>query len=48
MSGFKKIGEKIKFYREKRGLSKEILAKRTYMTVQKLNEIENGDIVYQF
>ena len=32
MNGFKKIGEKIKYYREKRGLSQKMLAKRTYMT----------------
>lgn len=48
MSGFKKLGEKIKYYREKRGLSQKELAKRTFMTVFKLNEIENGTIVYQF
>lgn len=48
MSGFKKLGEKIKYYREKRGLSQKELAKRTFMTVSKLNEIENGTIVYQF
>ncbi len=48
MSGFKKLGEKIKYYREKRGLSQKELAKRTFMTVSKLNEIENGAIVYQF
>lgn len=47
-SGFKKLGEKIKYYREKRGLSQKELAKRTFMTVSKLNEIENGTIVYQF
>ncbi len=48
MSGFKKLGEKIKYYREKRGFSQKELAKRTFMTVSKLNEIENGTIVYQF
>lgn len=48
MNGFKKLGEKIKYYREKRGLSQKELAKRTFMTVSKLNEIENGTIVYQF
>ena len=48
MSGFKKLGEKIKYYREKRGLSQKELAKRTFMTVSKLNEIENGTIVHQF
>ncbi len=48
MSGFKKLGEKIKYYREKRGLSQKELATRTFMTVSKLNEIENGTIVYQF
>ena len=48
MSGFKKLGEKIKYYREKRGFSQKELAKRSFMTVSKLNEIENGTIVYQF
>lgn len=48
MEGFKKVGEKIKYYREKRGLSRQMLAKRAYMTVGKLEEIENGEIVYHF
>lgn len=48
MEGFKKIGEKIKYYREKRGFSRQMLAKRAYMTVGKLEEIENGEIVYHF
>ncbi len=48
MEGFKKVGEKIKYYREKRGLSRQMLAKRVYMTVGKLEEIENGEIVYHF
>lgn len=48
MSGFKKLGEKIKYYREKRGFSRQTLAKRAYMTVGKLEEIENGEIVYHF
>lgn len=48
MEGFKKVGEKIKYYREKRGLSRQMLAKRAYMTVRKLEEIENGEIVYHF
>ena len=48
MEGFKKVGEKIKYYREKRGLSRQMLAKMAYMTVGKLEEIENGEIVYHF
>lgn len=48
MEGFKKVGEKIKYYREKRGLSRQMLAKRAYMTIGKLEEIENGEIVYHF
>lgn len=48
MEGFKKVGEKIKYYREKRGLSRQMLAKRAYMMVGKLEEIENGEIVYHF
>lgn len=48
MEGFKKVGEKIKYYRERRGLPRQMLAKRAYMTVGKLEEIENGEIVYHF
>ncbi|CDE59599.1 putative uncharacterized protein [Fusobacterium sp. CAG:439] len=48
ISGFKKIGEKIRYYREKRGLSQKMLAKRTFMTAARLEEIENGQIIYQF
>lgn len=48
MSGFKKIGEKIQYYREKRGLSRKELAKRAFMAVGKLEEIEKGEIVYHF
>ena len=48
MEGFKKVGEKIKYYREKRGFSRQMLAKRAYMAVGKLEEIENGEIVYHF
>lgn len=47
MNGFKKIGEKIKYYREKRGLSQQMLAKRTFMTQSRLEEIENGQVIYQ-
>lgn len=47
MYGFKKIGEKIKYYREKRGLSQQMLAKRTFMTQARLEEIENGQVIYQ-
>ena len=47
MNGFKKIGEKIKYYREKRGLSQKMLAKRTFMTQSRLEEIENGQVIYQ-
>ena len=46
MEGFKKVGEKIKYYREKKGFSIQLLAKRTYMTAGKLEEIENGKIVF--
>lgn len=48
MEGFKKVGEKIKYYREKKGFSIQLLAKITYMTAGKLEEIENGKIVYHF
>ncbi len=40
MYGFKKIREKIKYYREKRGLSQQMLAKRTFMTPQGLKKLK--------
>ena len=48
MEGFKKVGEKFKFYRQKRGYTKEMLAKRTFISPARLEEIENGQAVYQF
>ena len=48
MNGFKKIGEKIKFYREKRGITLETLARHTYISKNRLEEIENGQAIYQF
>lgn len=48
MNGFKKIGEKIKFYREKRGITLETLARHTYISKNRLEEIENGQTIYQF
>lgn len=48
MNGFKKIGEKIKFYREKRGITLETLARHTYISKNRLEEIENGQVIYQF
>lgn len=48
MNGFKNVGLKIKYYREERGFSKEVFAKMTSMSVEKVNEIENGEIVYNF
>lgn len=48
MNGFKKIGEKIRYYREKRGLSQKMLAKRTFMTAARLAEIESVETIYQF
>lgn len=48
MNGFKKIGEKIKFYREKRGITLETLARQTYISKNRLEEIENGQAIYQF
>ena len=48
MNGFKKIGEKIKFYREKRGITLETLARHTYISKNRLEEIEDGQAMYQF
>lgn len=48
MDGFRKIGEKIKYYREEKGISIEILAKSSGISVEKLQQIEDGGIVYQF
>lgn len=48
MDGFKKIGEKIKYYREKRGLDKKLIAKYARISENRYEEIENGQAVYQF
>lgn len=47
MNGFKKIGEKIKHYREEKGISAEVFAKSCEISVDKLHKIENGEVVYQ-
>ena len=47
MNGFKKIGEKIKFYREKRGLSIDNISIATQINKSRFEKIENGDVVYQ-
>ena len=46
MNGFKKIGEKIKFYREKRGLDKKLIAKYAGISENRYEEIENGQAIY--
>lgn len=48
MDGFKKIGEKIKYYREKRGLDKKLIAKYAGISKNRYEEIENGQAIYQF
>lgn len=48
MNGFKKLGEKIRFYREKKNISLEELAKLSGISEEKLRQIENGEIVYEF
>lgn len=48
MNGFKKLGEKIRFYREEKGISIESLAKLSGISEEKLCQIKNGEIVYQF
>ena len=47
MNGFKKIGEKIKFYREKQGLSLQELAQKTFLQQAKLERIEAGVLIYK-
>ena len=48
MNGFKKVGEKIKYYREKRGIDKKFLAKCIGMSDSRYEEIEDGRAIYQF
>ena len=48
MNGFKKIGEKIKYYREKRGLDKKLIAKYAGISENRYEEIENGKAIYNF
>ena len=48
MDGFKKIGEKIKYYREKRGLDKKLIAKYAEISENRYEEIENGQAIYNF
>lgn len=48
MNGFKKIGERIKYYREKRGLDIEVISKHIGVSKSKFEEIENGEIIYHF
>lgn len=48
MNGFTKVGEKIKYYREENGISVESLAKLSEISIDKLRQIEDGKIVYQF
>ena len=48
MNGFKKIGEKIKYYREKQGLDKKLIAKYVGISENRYEEIENGQAIYNF
>lgn len=48
MDGFTKVGQKIKYYREEKGISIESLAKLSEVSTDKLRQIEVGEIVYQF
>lgn len=48
MDGFKKIGKKIKYYREKRGLDKKLIAKYVGISENRYEEIENGQAIYNF
>ena len=43
ISGFKKIGEKIRYYREKRGLSQKMLAKRLKLTESYVSKLITGE-----
>lgn len=47
MNGFKKLGENIKYYREEKGISIEVLAKLCKIPIDKLCQIEAGEIVYR-
>lgn len=44
MNGFKKLGEKIRFYREKKNISLEELAKLSGISEEKLRQIENAKL----
>lgn len=46
MKGYKKIGEKIKFYRKQKGFSGIEFAKLCHISSLTLKQIENGEIVY--
>lgn len=48
MNGYKKLGEKIKFYREQRNFSGEDFAKLAGITFSRLEQIENGKVKYKF
>ena len=48
MNGFKKVGKRIKYYREKQGIDKKFLAKCIGMSESKYEEIETGRTIYQF
>jgi len=44
MSQSKKIGERIKVYREKLGMTREDLAKRAVLPTSLIDEVENGSV----
>lgn len=48
MKSFRKIGQLIKFYREKNGVSFENLSQRTGLNTKMLEKIEDGEMLYDF
>ena len=44
MSQSKKIGERVKTYREKLGMTREDLAERTALPLSLIDDVENGDV----
>ena len=48
MNGYKKIGQRIRKIRAERGYEKKDFARMLEITVERLEEIENGTTEYQF
>ena len=48
MKGFENLGKNIKYYRELQGKTVEKLAEETFIDVEKLKQIEAGELIYKF